>query len=351
MSYKEISKQVTKINNWDSFLSYHYKKGNYQRKSSKLSMQARNEADNLYNQKNHDEKTHHLILKLYTKSIAFAVKDSEEQAAAYSNRSVLLMHLRKYKECLVDVSRACKITKSEDLKNELLLRKEKCLTLMKRGVDKSSDNLDPQELLNLCPEDTTFFANLIMKQIDPKDVSQDKIELLEARALYAGFQKKLQKLKVPSIELPNETIPNFSESITLDYNTGYGRHILATRDIEAGEILVVEKGFVSSTVNKIYATCSYCLNFCWNGIPCDHCVFAVYCSENCKVKAWQEYHDIECPILPLFFSEDFQNSKLDHQIFTFRLFITFVKSEGLLNMITQSKSIDNDICKNHFVLN
>lgn len=122
---------------------------------------------------------------------------------------------------------------------------------------------------------------------------------------------------------PYETIPYFSKSLSLHYNKEYGRHVLATRDIKSGEILAVEKGFVCPRVNKIYLACSYCLNLAWNGIPCAHCVYAVYCSEKCKTKAWEDYHDIECKLLPAFLGEPFPAPNMSHEMMALRLFIIF----------------------------
>ena len=91
-------------------------------------------------------------------------------------------------------------------------------------------------------------------------------------------------------------VQNFSKCLILNYNEEYGRHVIATRDVKVGELLVVEKGFATPFIQHIYMTCSYCLNFTWNAIPCPKFVMAVYCAEKCKTKAWQEYHDIECSV-------------------------------------------------------
>ena len=39
---------------------------------------------------------------------------------------------------------------------------------------------------------------------------------------------------------PNKTIPQFSSAVELSYNPLVGRHGVATRDIEPGEVLMVD---------------------------------------------------------------------------------------------------------------
>ena len=82
----------------------------------------------------------------------------------------------------------------------------------------------------------------------------------------------------------------------------YGRHLIATRDLKPGELVLVEK-FYAASVNskKPYAYCSHCLAISWSTIPCDQCAYNMFCNENCKEEAWKRYHDVEC-LLDLNFS-------------------------------------------------
>lgn len=83
-----------------------------------LSVRIRKVGNELYRKKSHNEETLRMILVLYTKSAALAFENSEEQALAYGNRSALLIHLHKYKQCSTNIERAHKITQSEDLKKK-----------------------------------------------------------------------------------------------------------------------------------------------------------------------------------------------------------------------------------------
>ncbi|OXU29713.1 hypothetical protein TSAR_011121, partial [Trichomalopsis sarcophagae] len=63
--------------------------------------------------------------------------------------------------------------------------------------------------------------------------------------------------------------------------------------------------------------------------------------EECKKKALEEYHDVECFILPFLLSKPFQFVDVDVIATTVRFFIRAVKSEGLQKVLTDSRLIDD----------
>lgn len=338
MNVDEFIDQYVSIKKWEKLLDEHEKNG-FQQKNSFLSHQVRNEGNELFTQKSHDQKSHQMILQLYTKSIALADEKSEEQAMGYGNRSAFLFHLHKHKECVIDIDRACNITQSAELKNRLILRKEKCLALIKEEEEDKLQNLSSsqksavfpsefmKDILNICSND-------VLMDIFPKKVTSFK------DSTPANFNK----IKLNEVESPSKMIPSFSDSLSLKYNKEFGRHVVAAKDIKPGEVLAIESGFVCPAINnlKMYLACSYCLNFTWTGIPCPSCVFAIYCSETCKMKAWKEYHDIECSILPPLLCEAFLNEHSSQEMLCTRLFINFVKNEGLQNIINQAQCIETN---------
>lgn len=110
-----------------------------------------------------------------------------------------------------------------------------------------------------------------------------------------------------------EKVEDSSSSVAVRHNQKYGRHLFATRDIKPGEIIFEEKPYVAFVNNaKFYLYCTHCLAVLWTGMPCDHCGWAFFCSQQCKDEAWQQYHDIECVCFPLiiFSSIEFDNGML-----------------------------------------
>ncbi|XP_063903795.1 SET and MYND domain-containing protein 4-like [Zophobas morio] len=129
--------------------------------------------------------------------------------------------------------------------------------------------------------------------------------------LFTRKEKALEALKdsVPKVkayEIPqsekNDKIQSARNCIELKTDEKYGRHIIATRDIKIGEILVVEKPYVvvlqPDRFSKPSCFCYGCLVFCYNPIPCTKCHKRLYCSETCREKDFQTYHKHECLILP-----------------------------------------------------
>lgn len=70
---------------------------------------------------------HAKILSHYSRSIALAPIESEALALGYGNRSAFLLRISKYKDSILDIDRALKITNSKILKIKLLCRKIECL--------------------------------------------------------------------------------------------------------------------------------------------------------------------------------------------------------------------------------
>lgn len=106
---------------------------------------------------------------------------------------------------------------------------------------------------------------------------------------------------IPELKSRNEKFPCASDAIDVQYTKKYGRHIVATRDIEIGEILIVEQPYSRfihlEDPSVKYTHCFYCLKYSLAGIPCDKCVNVIYCSEKCKTMSWEKHHKYDCSVL------------------------------------------------------
>ena len=301
------------------------------KKCSAESKNAREQGNELYAKRNHEVGTHKKILSLYNKSIAFAEKDSEELAVAYSNRSALLLHIDELTRCLKDIERASKITKSEILSKKLHSRKMKCLTRIPNLFkdDGAPPPIPMEEYKNPYLEDVALEKIRSMY----RNITQSSTLMPEK------FFKK--KLELPEITRSVE-IPSFAESISWNYNSKWGRHIIANRDITPGSVIAIEDCYLVQPKNELYLVCTHCLEIAWNGIPCDFCTFTIYCSDKCKKEAWIMYHDIECSFTSALYSEKLKNMSLYHVKAAFRLFISIMKKEGFKTMIEKAKKIDEN---------
>jgi tetratricopeptide (TPR) repeat protein len=269
---------------------------NYEKKNSEKSIHFIEEANKLYFKEKGRINTLIEAWELYSKSIATSDKSSTTIALAYANRSAILYNLNKFTECIQDIDAALKLNYPNHLKANLLRRKAKCFKI-----------LGKTEVDEICEEAIRWLENVSLsddkkKRLEVKINNTSNDQLTLERINYES-----QSLDLPKI-IPHKNIPSASDAIDIKYNKVKGRHLVANRDIGVGEILIIEKSYVSLlNAENIYTHCSHCLIRAWHNIPCDHCSFTMYCSEKCKNKAWQQYHDIECPVKQFFFSKKMIN--------------------------------------------
>ncbi|KAK0071891.1 hypothetical protein PV326_000694, partial [Microctonus aethiopoides] len=191
-------------------------------------------------------------LELYTQGVIHAPPNSSELARAYANRSAALSDGGLYDDVILDIGHdACQL------------------------------------LLKMNSNDTEYVNEIVNKKlstISSMKTPQQKID-------YQTF--------LPKIVKENTKLMGVTDAVELQYSEKYGRQVVATRDIRAGEAIYVHKPYASiveSTV--VHKYCWHCSKQVWAGVPCHQCVSVIYCNEKCRDEAWQEYHDIECLIIP-----------------------------------------------------
>ena len=85
-----------------------------------------------------------------------------------------------------------------------------------------------------------------------------------------------------------------------------GRGLVASKDINAGDILIVEKPFASNVLKSFGRShCHECCRRVVSSIPCYNCRCVVYCSETCREISWNNQHKYECDVL-----EPIQNANI-----------------------------------------
>ncbi|KAH0560607.1 hypothetical protein KQX54_006289 [Cotesia glomerata] len=220
------------------------------------------------------------VLSLYTKGLAYAPEKSEVMAKAYANRSAILCNERFYESSLDDVNDALEIGYPENLKAKLYVRQTKCLIARfpnsLRGVDNCLQKAQLwSEKMNPANKKTT--QAVIAKLKNNKTVPESREIWFASEYLPNGLQG-------------NPKIMRASSAVALKYSTNFGRHLVATRDIKAGEALVLHQSYASSLYPEhFYNHCWYCTTECLNPIPCLSCVDIVYCCHKCRESAWKEY--------------------------------------------------------------
>lgn len=108
-----------------------------------------------------------------------------------------------------------------------------------------------------------------------------------------GYYQEISEIQD---EFMNPTIQSASLAVDIKFSDSLGRHVVATEDIEIGDIIAIEKPFCSVLVDAFTTHCHECFQLCYNPLPCSGCTQALFCSEDCMSTA-EKYHTYECPIL------------------------------------------------------
>ncbi|KAM3966739.1 SET and MYND domain containing, class 4, member 3 [Aphomia sociella] len=239
-------------------------------------------------------------LELYSQSLVFMPKtETEELSIVLANRSAALNHLEQYEDALLDIRRCLSLGYPRHLRYKVYERKARSLLVLKRNQEAITAFQDTISALDE--------ANNLNKEKRQKMRTDAKLmlEILNKGLVLAGNPKDPEPLKrvPPKPKLPgkhNLKYPAASEAIDINQDNVRGRFATATRDIEAGEILLVEKPYSGVLLYEYSLThCQNCYLKCPIPLACPTCPNVIFCSDKCLEVAQNSYHGYECHILPL----------------------------------------------------
>ncbi|XP_012153884.1 protein-lysine N-methyltransferase SMYD4 isoform X2 [Megachile rotundata] len=231
-------------------------------------------------------------IQMYTKSALYAPADSPNLSIAFANRSASLFYLNRYNDCIKDIALAVSLNYPKQLCHKIYLRELHCyLKLGKKQLAKETV-LKIQKMVH----DPTYEITPAMKESIDKNISEITFSdsTIQSEEQYTC---DLSKVKSQIIFEENKNFPNASASIDIKYNEEVGRHVVANKFINKGEILFVEKpiSIVLIPNESISDRCHNCNCFIGDiPIPCKTCLYT-YCGEKCLNEAWSLYHCWECP--------------------------------------------------------
>lgn len=273
-----------------------------------------------YHMLNSETKLSDIYVK-YAGSIAHAPINSKEMAMSYGNLSRILLCMEKHRECVQAIDCYLKLDHADvdDSKLKIYLRKIECLKILNE-VEKAKEVYD---------------KTLAWIEMN----GGEKIEMKEK---LENCYKKEVEVKKPftneeidiiwdtfSIETFNKEVPGASKIIRLEHSESKGRHYIAQTEIKAGDVLMKVRPYVIvCNQDSRYKSCWECCKSLTNCIPCDHCEKVIFCSEKCKEKAWEEYHYVECKLLPFFFKLSKKSGYFEILIASFRLFLIGIREYG-----------------------
>jgi len=246
-----------------------------------------------------------LALQCYNEALLAAPADpwdgqGEDMALAFANRSALYMRQGKIKECLKDTSLAIKCGYPKHLKYKVYQRQAKCLCDLGNFKEAKMNFREALNFLNsskINKEQKNNLENEMQAAVDAIQIKDD----LETALLVTDSGPETKTIVVeskpeaiPNI-LRNPKFPALHKSVTIKYDSRRGRHAVATDDIKCGTYLLYEEPTISFLWSEQLLThCTYCFSPVTSLVPCFTCCLVVFCSPECRAKAWSSFHQYEC---------------------------------------------------------
>ena len=269
------------------------------RKSSTKSESIRIQGNTLFHKKNFSA-----ALAKYTESVFSAecnAKISPCLAMALANRSAVLFQINAFSDARRDAEMAISCGYPDNLMYKLLERIGKCY--MKEN--------------NFAVGKKYFrdaFLALAKSELPVETKNKLAFQYHKFEALCATPKEELKNMEnTRELQANPETEKLDSNTIypcaTLAFNVidniEFGRHAVATRDINAGELIVFEEAFASVLFEEYRLThCHHCFGRCRTLMGCSSCDFVGFCSEKCRDLAYSKYHLVECNFINHLYAAD-----------------------------------------------
>ncbi|XP_012553650.2 SET and MYND domain-containing protein 4 [Hydra vulgaris] len=256
-------------------------------------------------------------LRSYSVSISLAEYNSKELALAYGNRSAVLFETKEYNICKADINAALMSKFPCEKKYKLYERLGKCYIKL-LFYDKAVD------ALNLCIQFTRSSdlsdcqKNDKLKSINELIKNCQIFELSKCQSFSPLSCQNLLYVATPPVLLKKNVLhPSASDSLEIVSSSSQGRHAIATKDISAGEIVIVEKPYASLCSTESYEThCYHCLSNFIFSYPCRLCTLVNYCSISCEEESWKSFHRFECEYSNILENDDIGVAHLAMKIIT-----------------------------------
>lgn len=176
-------------------------------------------------------------LNLYSRALCYAERGTLYEGLAYGNRAICFFQLGMFQKAIVDFDFAAKMK---------------------------------------CPEQ--FMA----------DVHESRSEC--QKLLKKNHKSKSQ---VPKLKLAvDKKFPCMANVLEIQRNKEFGRCMVAKRDIDVGQTVIVTENFASAVTSDGQAYCFTCQKTETNLIPCNECADVMFCNDDCY--NWSNLHKMEC---------------------------------------------------------
>lgn len=251
--------------------------------SSDLSSDKRNAGNASFQKKKDSE-----ALALYSEAAMAGLVTTEagrkDAALALANRSAVWVRMDRFREGLDDLEALQYFGYPANILYKVVDRQAKCLAALGR-----------------LEEARTAYNRviLLLKQSNLEPAKQEtwkKDVMAELEKLKTAPVTEVNKLEVNLLPRVNPRVPQFAECVEVAYNPLVGRHGVAARDIQAGEVVMVD---TATTLHLLCGTrltnCAHCTARVGltTGKPSPVSVTARFCSAACLKAGMESHHPVE----------------------------------------------------------
>ncbi|GAA53887.1 SET and MYND domain-containing protein 4 [Clonorchis sinensis] len=244
-------------------------------------------------------------LALYTKALFFA-ETNKTRAFAYANRSCVLYRLGAHTETIQDIERAFQNDYPHDRRPRLLARRGQSLLAMnqidaaraafmeaRQMIRSNSFVVCSQEIREQVEKGLLKCAQLSQRpdtHTDPPVSSPLFIRQHEVPTVTQPRRRRTKKNKRTNSK--NQRSPSQESHGTAAYKWTFGGqkagwHLQASRNIEAGEVILIEKPYARRICRRfLLKHCYQCFKRCLNLLPCRKCSEVGFCSTECEKTSW-----------------------------------------------------------------
>ncbi|KAL3313832.1 hypothetical protein Ciccas_007571 [Cichlidogyrus casuarinus] len=213
-------------------------------------------------------------LAMYQKSVIYAQSD-EVMAFCFTNRVRVLCEFNLLEAALIDMTRALELPKISSLTRAKLQFREIQLLQKLQRWDQVTDKLAVFEE-SLKSMDSNKEINKLLTSTPSLKTRPNFKPSFEIKL--ANTEKELREKWGHLITTENPI--SASDKVVISSNSTSGVGLFAKRDIQAGELLLVDVPVMAYV--KSAEHCETCGKLCYNMLPCTACIYGQFCSESCR---------------------------------------------------------------------
>jgi len=229
----------------------------------------------------------------------------EELALGYANRSAVLFQMKEYSLCIRDITRAFNYSYPNNLMYKLFERKARCQRALKdyaRALESMKEAEMWMKYSTLNETKTVSFKKDISKQIEflADKVNAMTMDEIENMNNFGPQVSGCLAKPPPKLENPSNQVPCARADVKIKYHPDKGRYLVVEKAVPPGEVLLIEKPYSSILLPEYYSShCQTCYQKVAAPMPCWCCSKVRFCSDECRLDAWESFHKIECQQLDL----------------------------------------------------